>query len=112
MALRDSSPIVQPGRQHLLLGTNAYGSDMLRTEPKMKVCEGCGSMFLPRASFARACRMVCARKVVAKDKKEKAAKEKADFQERKDKNKPLSYFEALAEKEVNKYVRLRDRNCG
>lgn len=78
---------------------------MLRTEPKMKVCEGCGSMFMPRASFARACRLVCARKVVAKDKKS----EKDALKARKTKQETIPELIKAAQKAFNDFIRERDR---
>jgi Bacteriophage Lambda NinG protein len=81
---------------------------MLRTEQKMKVCEGCGSMFMPRASFATACRMVCARKVVNAKKKA----EREELKARKEKLETIHELIKKAQHAFNAYIRERDRLAG
>ena len=86
---------------------------MIATTLKPKECQGCGSMFSPRSSFARACSQRCATKVVNADKK--AAK--ADLKRRKEDAQTVTEVKAEAQKEVNAYVRARDRglpciSCG
>lgn len=69
-----------------------------------KPCKGCGAMFSPRSSMARACSQRCAMKVVKADKQE----EKANTKERKEKLLTYSERKARAQNAVNGYVRVRD----
>jgi hypothetical protein len=74
------------------------------TSLKPKECQGCGSMFSPRSSFARACCQRCATKVVNADKKAERVQTKA----RKEALITYSQRKAKAQKAVNEYVRIRD----
>jgi hypothetical protein len=83
------------------------------TSLKPKECQGCGSMFSPRSSFARACCQRCATKVVNADKKAERVQTKA----RKEAIKTIPELRAEAQVEFNKFIRTRDEgrpciSCG
>lgn len=78
------------------------------TTLKPKECQGCGSMFSPRSSFARACCQRCATKVVNADKKAEKAKDKA----RKRDLETIPELIARADKEFGAFIRERDRQAG
>lgn len=91
--------------------------------PKPKKCKakGCGVVFTPSRQFKTWCCVDCA-VVIASDKKEKAEQRKRSDERkadrvRKQELKPLSYWTERAQKQVNRYVRARDRgvpciSCG
>lgn len=74
------------------------------TATKQKPCAGCGSMFQPFSSTARACSQRCAQKVVKADKQVEKEKLKA----RQEAVKSVTDLKAEAQKEVNAFVRIRD----
>lgn len=86
----------------------------------MKACAHCETQFQPQRMGQRVCSPICARRVVAEDKKQ--AKERAKLDRMMDKAKlegmkTISDLKAEAQKEVNAYVRLRDKglpciSCG
>lgn len=70
----------------------------------MKSCAVCAKDFAPRMPLARVCSLSCARKVpIAKRKAEREA-DKA----KRERLKPRSKWAQEAQKEVNRYVRIRD----
>jgi hypothetical protein len=76
---------------------------MIATTLKPKTCAMCPRQFLPRSSFATCCSQRCAMRKVKRDNTEKAAKEKAEFQARKD---------AIKRDIVQAIARIRDRHDG
>lgn len=92
-------------------------------EPKPKKCKvkDCCNYFIPRSSMHSVCGPVCASKMV-RDKRERAEAQRLKEQrkadrERRREQKPLSYWAERAQRQVNRYVRLRDRgrpcvSCG
>lgn len=95
----------------------------MQTKPKERKCKvrDCCNYFIPRSTMHTVCGPVCASKLV-RDKREREeanrlkAQRKAD-RERKQEQKPLSYWAERAQKQVNRYVRVRDRgkpciSCG
>jgi hypothetical protein len=85
---------------------------MLATTLKPKICAMCPREFMPRSSFASCCSQRCAMRKVAADNKAKAAKEKAEFQARKDAIVRLSELEDQCRRIVQKIARIRDRHDG
>lgn len=77
---------------------------MIATTLKPKECQGCGSMFQPRSSFARACSQRCAMKVIDADKKAVKAKDKAA----RENQKTIADLIEEAQEAFNAYIRLRD----
>lgn len=84
---------------------------MLATFQTIAACSICGNDFPQRNSMTRVCSLKCSTKVGSRKRQEakadrKATKAKLEALE------PLSKFEKRAEKEVNRYVRLRDHAQG
>lgn len=83
---------------------------------KPKKCKGCGSPFTPARPLQVACGPLCGLDLA------RAKREKVQAQAKKEERKadvaklaklsPIRNFEKKAEKVVNAYVRLRDRNLG
>lgn len=83
--------------------------------PKPRKCKakGCGIAFTPSRSFQCWCSPDCAVSIAAA-KKEKAEQRKRSDERKADRAKreelkPLSYWADRAQKQVNRYVRFRDR---
>jgi len=76
---------------------------------KPKKCKQCGDMFQPVRSFEVTCGYECAINYAKRQNKlkteQRVRKDKADL-----KNNDKSHLKRLAQKEVNRYVRLRDRD--
>jgi hypothetical protein len=85
---------------------------MLRSHPGARKCEMCPREFLPRSSFHACCSQRCAMRKVKREKAAKAAREKADFQARKDAIKKLSTLESECRDIVQALARIRDRHDG
>ena len=79
-------------------------------QPKPRKCKGCGEMFTPpvHSSLATSCSYGCAFKVTDEKIRKKAAK--AIQKERKERLKTLTEHLNDAQKEFNKFIRLRDRD--
>lgn len=78
------------------------------TATKQKPCAGCGSMFQPFSSTARACSQRCAQKVVKADKQVEKAKDRAT----RERLKTIPQLIKEAQHEFNAYIRLRDQLAG
>jgi hypothetical protein len=91
------------------------------TRVKAKKCKACKSPFFPARPMQCVCSPGCAAAQV-KAKKAKEAEENAKAERKQDKAKlqalkPLAYFADKAQREVNRYVRLKERgnpciSCG
>lgn len=76
---------------------------------KTRKCKECRSEFQPSRIGQKVCSPACAQRLAEKH------REKVTRKETRSKLlalKPLSHFEKIAERAVNRYVRLRDRNEG
>jgi hypothetical protein len=81
------------------------------TTLKPKVCQHCGSDFMPQRLMAKVCSPICATRLVKAEKKAekiKNSQERAQFKARKEKLKTWSDHHADAQKAVNAMVRARD----
>lgn len=101
---------------------------MLRSKPLLRTldtrarlsvpvdeCDVCGKGFIKRTTLHTVCSPKCLlKKEREKEKAQslKAKEERKKDRARKEKLKPISYWEKKAEAAVNKYVRLRDWNDG
>ena len=74
--------------------------------------KGCRVRFVKLSINHRACSVECARLVVAQDKEDKARKEARDHRAKKEAMKPLGQLRAEAQREFNRYIRLRDKLAG
>ncbi len=85
---------------------------MTPTKTRVKVCKVCRNKFEQRLPMQKVCGLTCAQSLAfsIRGKAEKVAKvkeRKAD-REKKNKDRPLSYWADKAQAEVNKWIRLRD----
>lgn len=88
---------------------------MITASLNSKECQGCGSLFQPRSSFARACSQRCAMKVINADKKaQKAAvrAEKAADRAKREEQETIPELIKRADKAFQEYIRERDRKAG
>jgi len=86
---------------------------MLTTTLRPKTCAHCQTSFMPARTMQAVCSPTCARRKVEADKKA----EKADLKRRKQDAQTVTELKAEVQKEVNAYVRARDRglpciSCG
>lgn len=79
---------------------------MLPFAAKHKACAICGSLFSPRSSTARVCGLICARKVVKKDKKD----ERVEVRARKAALKRIPDLIKEAQVAFNAFIRERDKD--
>ena len=77
--------------------------------PRNKKCRSCGNWFQPFSSLHRACSLECSLDVARKDAEKRERKKTRQMRES---IKTLSQLCQEAQKEVNRYVRLRDAGKG
>jgi Bacteriophage Lambda NinG protein len=85
-------------------------------QAKQKKCKVCGSSFVPRSAFAKACSPECAHTYAAKDRESKernqAIKERKATREKLDAIRTKPQLVAMAQKAFNAYIRARDLGKG
>lgn len=80
---------------------------MLDAKVKPKVCKVCKELFIPRSGLQKVCGIGCA---IALSVKTRQKREKCETKALKEKLKTRSQWLKEAQIEVNKYIRLRDRD--